>query len=336
MQPQPGAPAFSFFSPGLPEDVEYYVEAGALRSRHFNIRVVDLPAVKQIRVTYRYPCLDRLADIGRRARRRSSRRRRHRGGARSHDGSSAARRHLVLDDDQQIQLSGGAGQCLQGHDPHGKGRRYHVAALDQGSRCASPRISSSRRTRPNPPEVAIARPGARLSRQPHRRSHRRRQSGRRFRPERIRAALFGERRPRADRQSAEAKGAKTADGSTVLSLENFKMVPGDIVSVYATAKDAQAESRTDMFFIQADPFEREFSQSQQMPAEAAAAAAAGRRSGRHLPARKGNHRRHLETAERQDGHRAESGRQRQVSLGGAVQAARSGSFSCRPPADRAN
>ena len=59
------------------------------------------------------------------------------------------------------------------------------------------------------------------------------------------------------------KGAKQADGSTMLSLEDFKLVPGDLVSVYATAKDGNAESHTDMMFIQADPFEREFSQSQQ-------------------------------------------------------------------------
>ena len=32
--------------PGLPESVEYYVEAGPLRSRHFNIRVLDLPGCK--------------------------------------------------------------------------------------------------------------------------------------------------------------------------------------------------------------------------------------------------------------------------------------------------
>ncbi len=55
MQPQPGGSGFQFLFAGLPEEVEYYVEAGPLRSRHFNIRVVDLPAVKQIRVTYRYP-----------------------------------------------------------------------------------------------------------------------------------------------------------------------------------------------------------------------------------------------------------------------------------------
>ncbi len=59
------------------------------------------------------------------------------------------------------------------------------------------------------------------------------------------------------------KGAKQADGSTVIALEEYKLVPGDLVSFYATAKDAHAESHTDMFFIQADPFEREFSQSQQ-------------------------------------------------------------------------
>jgi len=58
------------------------------------------------------------------------------------------------------------------------------------------------------------------------------------------------------------KGTKQADGSTTLALEDFKLIPGDLVSVYATAKDARAESRTDIMFIQADPFEREFSQSQ--------------------------------------------------------------------------
>src|SRR5580658_6370875 len=61
------------------------------------------------------------------------------------------------------------------------------------------------------------------------------------------------------------KGKKEADGSTTLSLEGFKLIPGDLVSIYATAKDANpasAEAHTDMIFIQADPFEREFSQAQ--------------------------------------------------------------------------
>ena len=36
----------------------------------------------------------------------------------------------------------------------------------------------------------------------------------------------------------KGKQQKTAEGKTVLSLEDFKLAPGDIVSLYATAKDA--------------------------------------------------------------------------------------------------
>ena len=59
------------------------------------------------------------------------------------------------------------------------------------------------------------------------------------------------------------KGAKKADESTMLSMEDFKLVPGDIVSIYATARDGKNSAKTDMYFIQAVPFEFNYSQSQQ-------------------------------------------------------------------------
>src|SRR5271163_1885813 len=49
------AGGYEFLFAGLPENVEYYVTAGAMTSKHFNIHVTDLPSVKQIRVTYHYP-----------------------------------------------------------------------------------------------------------------------------------------------------------------------------------------------------------------------------------------------------------------------------------------
>ncbi len=58
------------------------------------------------------------------------------------------------------------------------------------------------------------------------------------------------------------KGAKKVDGTMLLSLEDFKLVPGDIVSLYATAKDGKNAAKTDMFFVQAVPFEFEYTQSQ--------------------------------------------------------------------------
>src|SRR5581483_10572584 len=60
----------------------------------------------------------------------------------------------------------------------------------------------------------------------------------------------------------QQKGAKQADGSTVIYLEDFKLSPGDIVSMYASASDARATTNTDMMFVQAEPFEREYSQAQ--------------------------------------------------------------------------
>src|SRR5260370_31998087 len=55
MRPQAGTSAFQFVFAGLPESVEYYVEAGPLRSRNFNIRVLALPAGKKGRETHPHP-----------------------------------------------------------------------------------------------------------------------------------------------------------------------------------------------------------------------------------------------------------------------------------------
>ena len=56
MQRQTGTgSSYGFVFTGLPEDVEYYVMAGPLTSPHYKVRVVDLPFVKSVKVTYRYP-----------------------------------------------------------------------------------------------------------------------------------------------------------------------------------------------------------------------------------------------------------------------------------------
>ena len=49
----------------------------------------------------------------------------------------------------------------------------------------------------------------------------------------------------------------------MISLEDLKLTPGDVIAVYATARDGHSQAQTDISFIQVDPFEREFSQSQQ-------------------------------------------------------------------------
>ena len=62
-------------------------------------------------------------------------------------------------------------------------------------------------------------------------------------------------------------GAKETKGQTTLYLEKFKLVPGDLVSFYATARDASKTSRSDIVFAQAEPFDYKFRQLQQMSSE---------------------------------------------------------------------
>ncbi len=88
MQPSPGASTYEFLFSGLADNVEYYVEAGAVQSKHYNLRVVDLPAIKKIRVTYHYPVLDRNEGRGGRSGRRFARRGRHRSRGRDPNRSS--------------------------------------------------------------------------------------------------------------------------------------------------------------------------------------------------------------------------------------------------------
>jgi hypothetical protein len=262
MQPQPGGSGFQFVFAGLPEGVEYYVEAGALKSRHYNLRVADLPGVKQIRVTYHFPSWTGMATAVDE----------HGGDLRAIEGTEAnlevttdrplRNGVLILDDGQQLQLSVGEGNRYTGTIQMAKDGSYHIAAVDEGQPVRLSEDFFIEADKANPPEIAIDRPARDYRASPI---------------EEVTVAV------KADDQFGlnnlalhysvnggaeqtvdllKQKGVKEADGSTVLSLENYKLVPGDIISFYASAKDARAEAHTDMFFIEAEPFEREFSQSQ--------------------------------------------------------------------------
>ena len=55
MVPRSSGTAFEFLFAALPEPVEYYVEAGGVKSKTFKLDVADLPGIKNIKVTYHYP-----------------------------------------------------------------------------------------------------------------------------------------------------------------------------------------------------------------------------------------------------------------------------------------
>ena len=263
MLPQPGGSGFQFTFAGLPEGVEYYVEAGSVHSRHYTIRVVDLPAVKQIRVTYRYPSWTGM----------KSSTDPHGGDLRAIEGTTANLEVrtdrplnngvLILDSGQQIQLSGGQSNLYTGAITMQKDGSYHIAALDQGRPVRLSEDFFIEANKANLPDVAIARPARDYRASPIEEVTIGVQAKDQFGLSKmdLHYSVNGGAEQTVD--LLQQKGAKQADGSTTIALENLKLVPGDIVSYYATAKDARTDSHTDMYFVQVDPFEREFSQSQQ-------------------------------------------------------------------------
>ena len=217
MVPQQGGAAYEFLFAGLPETVDYYAVAGKLRSKTYTLTVVDVPAVKRLRVTYRYPAWTGMGaeveDPG--------------GDLRAVEGTEAevavetdrplGRGVLVLEDGSQVSLEGAGEVALsQGEDPE---RRVVSRGRPGARRTGAPhrrlfhRGAKGQRAAGPPPSAGPGRQvsaRSRRSRWPWRRG--------RLRAEGRDAALLGQRRPGEDGLAAEAeRRAKEAEGSRSLS-----------------------------------------------------------------------------------------------------------------------
>ena len=262
MQRQPSG-SYGFMFTALSANVDYYVAAGPLTSPHYTVRVVDLPSVKSVKVTYHYPQWAGL----------KAETEDHAGDLRAIEGTNAELQiemdrplkdgNLLLDNGKVIHLSGGAGNRYTGTIPMAKDGAYHVAATDSGQ---SVRLSEDyfiATDKAEAPQIALDKPGRDYRASPIEEVTMHVKGSAQFglRDMHLHYSVNGG----ADKDVTMLKqpGARNADGSYTLRLEDYKLQPGDVVSVYATAKDGHAEAKTDISFIQADPFEREFSQSQQ-------------------------------------------------------------------------
>ncbi|MFL6447614.1 MAG: hypothetical protein ACJ746_07975 [Bryobacteraceae bacterium] len=263
MQVQSDGDRYRFLFAGLSDTVEYYVQADKAQSKHFTIHVKDFPAVKRVRVALRYPAgldlenvvLDPAGDI------------------RAVDGTTAEisvltdrpleNGILVTDDGKKLTLEKGDGNWSKAVLKIEKDGSYHIAALDN----AEPvRISDDyfiEAKKDEAPTVKILKPG----RDPH-------VSPIEELPVSVTAAddfavkgldlhysVNG-----GEEQVVpllKAMNPKEADGGTTLYFENLKVAPGDLVSFYATAKDAKTTAKSEIIFAQAEPFDFKFSQSQQ-------------------------------------------------------------------------
>jgi len=263
MRPQLSGPGYEFVIAGVPESLDYYVEAGGVRSKQYRLKVVDLPGIKKLKVTYHFPgwtgVKDKVEDPG--------------GDLRAVEGTDAdvavetdrplINGALLFDDGTKLLLRSGENGLRIARVPIRKDGMYHIAAVDQGEDVRLSPDYFIEAQKDEPPTVRITRP----------------ERDARVNPiEEVTVAVEGQDdfglnelslhySVNGDAEKTvsllKSKGLKTASGSTTIALEDFKLSPGDLISLYATSRDAHSIARTDMFFVQAEPFERRYSQSQE-------------------------------------------------------------------------
>src|SRR4051794_8582643 len=261
MGTEPGGTAYQFMIAGVPENLEYYVEAGGVKSSTYKLNVIELPGVKKIRVTYHYPSWlglkDEVEDPG--------------GDLRAVEGTKAdvaittdrplSNGILMLDDGTKLTLRNGPDGLLMATVPILKDGQFHIAALEGGDdvRLSEPYFIEAMRDKA--PEIKMTRPGRDFKASPIEEVSVQVEAKDDFGLKNV--ELHYSVNGAVEKVVPMSGGGKTATGNATIALEDFKVEPGDVVSMYALAKDARNKTSTDIYFIEVQPFERNYTQSQQ-------------------------------------------------------------------------
>jgi hypothetical protein len=264
MQPKASGDGYRFLFAGLSDAVEYYVQADRAQSRHFTIHVKDLPNIKRVRVALKYPAglglQNVVLDPG--------------GDIRAVNGTEAEisvltdrpleQGALMIDGGKRINLKAGEGNWLSARLPIEKDGAYHVAAIDNGE---AVRISDDyfiEAKKDEPPTVKLLKPGHDPKVSPIEEVPVTVDAADDFGVQGLELHYSVNGGTEKVLPLLKSKGAKEAQGSVNIAFEDLKVVPGDVVSMYATARDAHSKAQSEIIFAQAEPFDFKFSQSQQM------------------------------------------------------------------------
>ncbi|MDH3371774.1 MAG: hypothetical protein OEM85_00200 [Gammaproteobacteria bacterium] len=252
---------FTFYS--VRQNLEYFVSAGSVRSPSYSVQVVDVPVVEKLTHRYEYPEwagrapdeADPGGDIRKIAETRVE--------VRIETDRALPAGDLIVND-EAIPLNTDGMYARAEFEIETDGQ-YFIAARVGGGHIRLTDDYFIRVEEDHPPEIEFERPGRDWSAS---------------RIEEVTARIKAQDDLRLEslslHYSVNGAGWKEVelDASNTdvplehifylesLSTEAMPLAPGDLVSYYAVASDRDKEARTDIFFIDVQPFDRRFSQSQ--------------------------------------------------------------------------
>lgn len=254
--------AFEFFS--VREPISYYVQAAGRRSPTYRIDVVDVPRIEQLRLTYHFPPWTQKVPL-------------------TQDGGDItavadtqvelhARTDMPLRVAELVRDGAATAMAVDGNDARGtlivnKDGRYYLAARIGSERV---RLTDDFLIKVQPdakPQVQVTRPGRDYGASSIEEVTVHVQASDDFAVQSLELhySING-----GSWHTVELPGqGASVDAQYVLALESLKpddasrsLAPGDLISYYAVAHDHAQLNQTDMFFIDVQPFDRRFSQSQ--------------------------------------------------------------------------
>src|SRR5262249_34645288 len=254
---------YSIFN--IQDSIEYFVESNGVRSDVFKLTVVDLPYVKQLDVTLNFPAFSHLpakttedgGDIAALKGTVASITARLSGKVRVarivlSDGSKIEMRATGADFVGELSVAGDTGYYIELVSVDGETYRgsneYDVTVLED-----------------QPPTISFERPGR------DRKATNLEEVFTQARAEDdygivgmdLHFSVNGGEEKKVNLQELARESARSLTGTYTFFLEEYNLKPGDFISYYAKARDANSETTSDIYFIEVKPFEMEYRQWQQ-------------------------------------------------------------------------
>ena len=280
VRPSPDAPeesatmrsgdgAFEFRFAAVDRAFAYRVSAGGLSSDGYRVSVVEPPRLESARLRYVYPAWAHREDAEVEGAEDIRVLRGTRVELEVVTSPPLASGVLVVGD-QELALEVDGARARAGFLVDAEGR-YHVAADVSGERVRMTRDFAIEVVPDMAPSVEIVRPGRdrRATSIEEVTTRVRARDDVHLESVELHYAVNGG----AWRRERLASGAPDLDASHLLALEDLHapgLVPGDVISYYALARDHESATRTEMYFIEVAPFDMRYVQSQQAPGQGGA------------------------------------------------------------------
>jgi hypothetical protein len=258
---------FEFTLLAVREPTQYYVSAAGINSARYDVAVVEVPNVENLKLAYRYPSWTRLKPVTQDP-----------GGDVSAVTGTTVLLEVTTDrpvgagllimNGKDAPLTGAGTTAKASFTVNSDGRYYLAARV--GSETV--RLTDDYLITLQPdlkPEIKIVKPGRDWTASNIEEVTQHVQASDDFALESVQLhyAING---GAWQALSLGAKGGAVVDATHTLMLENLRsaaedrsLAAGDLISYYATARDRAQSTQTDMYFVEVRPFDRKYTQAQQ-------------------------------------------------------------------------